>query len=310
MQKNILTSFFLLIFTIISSQNVNIPDVNFKNYLLQKSDINTNGNSEIEITEANNYTGTINCSNKNISDLTGIEAFINITTLICGSNNINNLNVKANKSLTTLYCDLNNLTDLDLTQNTSLSILNCGGNQLTNLDLTKNISLTVLHYYSNNVTNLDLSKNSLLRFLSCSSSNLVTLNLKNGNNVALEQLYLNNSASLICIQVDNVANSNENVANGKWHKDATASFNTNCGTVLNASEAERRSNRIYPNPTKSIINFSEISSVNLYSTTGQKLNNWNNVKSIDLTKYAEGTYIIIFKNGDGKEIQKTMVIKN
>ena len=59
MQKNLLTSFLLLTITSINSQYVNIPDVNFKNYLVQNSLINTNGNSEIEITEANNFTGTI-----------------------------------------------------------------------------------------------------------------------------------------------------------------------------------------------------------------------------------------------------------
>ena len=33
-------------------QNVNIPDANFKAYLVGESDINTNGDSEIQVSEA------------------------------------------------------------------------------------------------------------------------------------------------------------------------------------------------------------------------------------------------------------------
>jgi len=32
------------------------------------------------------YTGTLNCSGKGISDLTGIEAFLNLAGLNCSSN--------------------------------------------------------------------------------------------------------------------------------------------------------------------------------------------------------------------------------
>ena len=209
-----------------------------------------------------------------------------------------------------MYCDSNNLTSLDLKQNTSLSILNCGGNKLTSLDLTKNISLNVLHYYGNNATSLDLTKNTLLRFFVCSSSTILNLNLKSGNNEALTLLYVNNSPNLACIEIDNITDSNQNVANGIWIKDATASFNTNCEIVLNASDVKKESNKIFPNPTKSNVNFSEISNVHLYNMTGQKLGNWNNVKSIDLTKYSNGAYILIFTDGKGKEIRKTVVIKN
>ena len=60
-------------------QNVNIPDANFKAYLVGNSYINTNGDSEIQVSEATAFSDTINCSNLNISDLTGIEDFISLT---------------------------------------------------------------------------------------------------------------------------------------------------------------------------------------------------------------------------------------
>ena len=64
---------------IINAQNVNIPDANFKSYLLANSGINTNSDSEISIAEAQAFTGELLINGLSISDLTGIEAFVNIT---------------------------------------------------------------------------------------------------------------------------------------------------------------------------------------------------------------------------------------
>ena len=54
-------------------QNVNIPDANFKAYLVGDNTINTNQDSEIQVSEAAAFTGLIYCPNQNISDLTGNE---------------------------------------------------------------------------------------------------------------------------------------------------------------------------------------------------------------------------------------------
>ena len=62
--------FVILIPMIGFGQNVNIPDAIFKNYLVNNTAINTNGDSEIQLIEASSYTGTINCGWQNISDLT------------------------------------------------------------------------------------------------------------------------------------------------------------------------------------------------------------------------------------------------
>ena len=62
---------------------VNIPDANFKAYLVGYSAINTNGDTEIQVAEANVFTGMIDCSDLGISDLTGIEAFTALTELRC-----------------------------------------------------------------------------------------------------------------------------------------------------------------------------------------------------------------------------------
>lgn len=44
---------------ILNAQNINIPDVNFKAYLVGNTSINTNSDSEISISEAQTFTGLL-----------------------------------------------------------------------------------------------------------------------------------------------------------------------------------------------------------------------------------------------------------
>ena len=111
-------------------QNVYIPDANFKAYLVDNAAINTNGDSEIQVSEASAFTGVIICPSQNISDLTGIEAFTALTLLNCGFNQLTSLDVSNNTALTELYCYDNQLTSLDVSSNTALTQLGCEYNQL------------------------------------------------------------------------------------------------------------------------------------------------------------------------------------
>ena len=43
------------------AQNVNIPDANFKSYLIGNTAINTNADTVIQVSEATAFTGTIDC---------------------------------------------------------------------------------------------------------------------------------------------------------------------------------------------------------------------------------------------------------
>lgn len=177
----------LLLFSmILDAQNVIIPDANFKAYLVGNTDINLNGDSEIQLSEANNFEGAIDCSNKFISDLTGIETFIKITTLNCNDNQLTNLNVFNNVSLISLFCDSNLLTNLDLSNNLSLNYLLCGYNKLTNLNLGDGVNLLYIDCYSNQLPSLDVSKNTALFNLQCGANKLTTLDVT--KNIALTEL--------------------------------------------------------------------------------------------------------------------------
>ena len=116
-------------------QNVYIPDANFKAYLVGEPSINTNGDSEIQVSEATAFNGSINCANMNIADLTGIEYFTSLTELNCKNNQLTSLDVNSNTALLSLRCFQNDITSLDVSNNTSLTALLCGNQQLINLDV-------------------------------------------------------------------------------------------------------------------------------------------------------------------------------
>ena len=112
----------------IKAQNVVIPDSIFKAELVGNSSINTNGDTAIQISEATAFTGTINVDSKNISSLTGIEAFTTLTSLICLNNQLSVLDISSNTALTTLNCSYNQLSSVDASNNTSITFFNCSNN--------------------------------------------------------------------------------------------------------------------------------------------------------------------------------------
>ncbi|MBI9065336.1 MAG: T9SS type A sorting domain-containing protein, partial [Marinilabiliaceae bacterium] len=151
---------------------VNIPDANFKKILLGNEAINTDVNQlEISMTEAAAYSGELDVIGQNIEDLTGIEAFINITSLLCARNELRALDLSRNTALRSLDCADNNfsgddysvlmpvssqesgslalalkepLVTIDVSHNLLLEKLACGGNGITHIDVSKNTELQQL----------------------------------------------------------------------------------------------------------------------------------------------------------------------
>jgi hypothetical protein len=182
----------------LNAQVVNIPDANFKIILRQHPLINTNNDTEIQVSEAEAFSGTIYVAQCNIKSLKGIEDFINIGSLSCGDNQITSLDLSKNIALIGLYCDNNQLVNLDLSKNIALTELSCSSNKLTTLDVSKNIELTDLRCAKNQLTVLDVSKNIALTTLHSYSNKLVTLDVS--KNIALTSLYCN-SNKLVTLDV-------------------------------------------------------------------------------------------------------------
>ncbi|CAA0146967.1 Protein of unknown function precursor containing LLR and a C-terminal secretion signal. Putative adhesin [Tenacibaculum maritimum] len=199
---------------------INIPDPNFKAYLVANKRINTNNDNEIQKSEANNFTGKIYLNNKldeegnyirdlrndeKVSDLTGIEHFKKLKFLAlqsnllktldiskntalevlnCGSNQLKTLDISKNTALEVLYCGKNQLTRLDISHNNNLKKLSCGVNKLSELNLTNNTKLEELSCEANKLRELDLSKNLALTFLYCTDNQLTRLNTSNNPQLA------------------------------------------------------------------------------------------------------------------------------
>jgi len=194
----------------LDGDTVNIVDPNFLHTLIEQG-VDTNGDSLISYNEAevitdldaNNYWTSVR-----IVDLTGIEAFTNLTkldisvnsltwvdlsmnnnltVLKCYSNQLTTLDVSSNNDLTELICFGNELSSLDMSNNSVLSVLDCQMNQLTSLDVSNNTSLTELDCGWNQLTSLDVSNNTTLTKLDCGWNQLTSLDVS--HNISLTELW-------------------------------------------------------------------------------------------------------------------------
>lgn len=220
--KLLITLLFTSVISFLNAQNVHIPDTNFKNYLLNHTGINTDGDTEIQISEAMSFTGTMDCSYRGIADLTGIEAFVKLTILNCKYNQLTSLDISNNTALVYLDFRDNYLTTLDISNNTALRHLNTyynpltsldvsnnlaltdlicgGGNQLTSLDVSNNLALTYLNCEINQLTSLDLSNNTALKTLSGNRNQLTSLDLSNNIHLTYMNCYFN---QITCLDLSN-----------------------------------------------------------------------------------------------------------
>lgn len=198
-----LVLFLLFITGIGYAQIVNIPDPIFKAKLLSADvtntiastdtfldnnlnpnnyvKIDTNDDGEIQLSEASlikyiNVSGTYNL-NGGISDLTGIEAFVNLKFLKCYFNFLTSLDITNNLNLSLLNCSFNQLNSIDIANNINLEYFICVENQLESLDVLNNLNLNYLDCSFNQLTNLSVIQNLGLVTLNCSGNFLTSLDV-------------------------------------------------------------------------------------------------------------------------------------
>jgi len=154
------------------AQYVTIPDTNFVAWLNANGYAGCmNGNMMDTTCGAVVNAAYVNCSNSNISDLTGIEYFDSLTYLNCSENQLAVLPTLPS-ALTKLYCYNHQLSSLISLPNT-LAYLYCSDNQLTSLPNLPN-SLSELWCNFNQLTNLPTLPNSLI-YLNCYYNQLTSL---------------------------------------------------------------------------------------------------------------------------------------
>ena len=338
--KNFTPSILLFVAVLLSAittqaQNVFIPDEQFKTILLANAQINTNGDNEIQNTEATLFSGVLDVSNSSIHDLTGIETFTNLGSLNCSNNKLEALNFTEDNQIGRLNCSKNNLTDLDLFNlkelrslfchtnsinnlnligNSNLRILIANNNELESLDISTNVFLMEFDCSYNNLVKLDFSSNSILEIINCSENNLSELNLRNHNNVNISSVSLDaRHNNLNCVQVDD-----QDYSNTYWaHKiDASAYYSNNC-TALPVKELSQDDFTFFPNPITDVLSvyfggeFEKVS-LEVVNTTGAVVmkKSYENTESVNIDlDVTPGIYMLAVNTGDGNIITKKLIKK-
>ncbi len=114
---------------------VTISDANFLQALKAAYPHIFNSENKMYIEGANKLTGELDLSGKGISDMSGLEYFINITTLRCTDNSISTLDLSGCESLEAVFCWNSNIQNL-VVDNAKLITLYAGTNPIKHLDLT------------------------------------------------------------------------------------------------------------------------------------------------------------------------------
>ena len=162
-------------------------------------------NGTVLLTEANKKAIeaviSLDIEGKNLTDISGIEYFTNLTSLDCSNNQLTALPVEKLTNLTNLYCSHNQLTALPVEKLTNLTNLYCSYNQLTALPVENLTQLTNLRCNNNQLTALPVEKLTKLTELSCSYNQLTELPV--GNLTELTVLNCDNN-QLTALPVENL----------------------------------------------------------------------------------------------------------
>ncbi|MBC7640848.1 MAG: T9SS type A sorting domain-containing protein [Flavobacterium sp.] len=222
--KRIMKNILILILMISGlgfGQIVNIPDANFRSWLMGSNNaftakdlqgnatlVDSNNDGEIQISEAQNIS-SINISHVMspgfpgaILDLTGLSFFSNLVSLTCNDNLIQSIPLNGLISLKFLNCRSNPISSINLSQNVLLETLNCTDCLLQILDVSNNINLKQIDCDFNSITNLSTVPS--IKYLRCNNNQLTNLDLTGLNN--LISLYCNNNqlTNLILPTVSNL----------------------------------------------------------------------------------------------------------
>jgi len=187
-----------------------VPDDNFEQTLINLGYDNelddyviTSSISEILELKNEEWAGTI-------TDLTGVEDFISLTSLQADNMEVTELDVSNNIYLTNLSVHSNNLTELDVSNNVNLTDLIINDNGISSIDLSNNTLLNKLIISGNNLTSIDVSSNVDLEILALAGNSLSAIDVL--NNTKLKELRLRNVCSeCSSMQISSIDLSNNSV---------------------------------------------------------------------------------------------------
>lgn len=197
--------FALTLFLIISCSNedesqindiyLSIPDIHFETILIDQG-IDSDGtvNKKLLRSDAEKVSRLdLNASSQfgEISDLTGIEGFINISFLSAVGQKIEDVDVSFNTKLDTLFLNGNHLTSIDISNNQNLILLDVQSNELSTINgLSKLTNLKEMNLSFNNFEEINI-KNESIEVLLISHNLLKTIDTNDALNLKNVLLILN-----------------------------------------------------------------------------------------------------------------------
>ncbi len=300
MKKFYFLAFIFILFNSYAQEDiVYIPHSNLKGWLITKDYINTNGDNEIQVSEAIAYTGNVGgyagSLGNPITDATGLEAFVNITAINFGG-----------QALTTLGLSSNPLVEM--------AILNY--NDITSINLDNNLVLESVSLEFNNLNEVDVSNNAILtRMVLNNNENLTQVNLANGNNANMVNVGFQFVPNLTCVQIDPgfVVPQPSGSGTHRWYYDDYSIFSEDCWQEDLAVTEQKKSiakMSVFPNPAKDVLNISgkEVQIVKVYNVLGQQMKVMHSNNSVDVQGLTPGTYVLQVEDVEGN-IKTTKFIK-
>lgn len=291
--------------SISKAQTTVISDTAFEQILINQG-IDSDGiiNGMILTSDATNVTeltlGSPQIYASSVTNLTGIEAFINLEKLEVYGAYLHNSGI-----------NLNTLTQLNY-----LILLDC---HLQSINLNENILLEEVYLNNsafdvvgNNITYLNLSNNPLVNKIGLRNNFITGVNIKNNTqtnvimDLNIEFMFPLTTNYSICIEVDdeNQASNNQGLYSN-WQIIGPSpnqtnlfnySFSENC--TLNNHNNTKLEFKIYPNPTYAFINLEydkaeiQLKEIYIYSLEGKRIRTFDSESNLNLEDLSIGNYIL------------------
>jgi len=166
------------------AQYTQVPDPNFEQALIDLG-VDSEGilDGQFLTTDAIGV-GTLNLDQKNIFDLTGIEAFVDLDQLFAADNIINSIDLTLLPSdLWTLNLSRNNLSSIDLSPISEVVNLYLNQNNFTEIDASNLTNVFILEVAKQSLNWLNLTNCTNLFFLTCFETSIETIDLTTCSNL-------------------------------------------------------------------------------------------------------------------------------
>ncbi|PKV51921.1 hypothetical protein ATE84_4021 [Aquimarina sp. MAR_2010_214] len=227
---------------------LNIPDVEFEKKLINLGIDSDNEINHRMLKVDAGEVSSIDLSSFNankISDLTGIEGFINLKRLYAGGNNLTAIDLKSNTQLDTLVLSSNNIKSIDIGNNTELIKLNLSVNNLSSITgLSKAIKLKWLSLSTNVLEELSV-QNATLTTLFIRDNHITTLDTQGAVNLTTILAQINRISKLDLstnILLETVALSDNKIKSINLEKNTdihTLHFSSNLLTEFDVSNLQK-----------------------------------------------------------------------